>query len=127
MTAGIPQRYSVTVTTAADGSATVYLPATVSDVTAKASGRIHSLTYTKSTFEDGVDFTITVEGTGQTVWTDTNINASETVYPLAAGNLGTGAASTLTEVPIVIANDRIKIVIAAGGNAKAGTFTAIIG
>jgi len=110
------ERHSVTATTIADGSATAYLPV--------VTGRIHSLAYTKVDFADGVDFTITAEATGQSIWTDQNINASETVYPLAAGNLGaTGAASTLTEVPIVLANDRVKIVIAAGGNVKTGTFT----
>lgn len=114
------ERKSVTIITAADGSGTGYI-----DV---AFGRVVSLSYVKVDYADGVDFTITVESTGQSLWTDTNINAAETVYPVVPANLGgTGAASTLTEVPIVMAADRIKIVIAAGGDTKSGTFVAVIG
>lgn len=114
------EKHVVEVTTDSGGSATAYSP----DVT----GRIHSVSYAKTDFADGVDFTITVESTGQSVWTDTNINASETVYPLAAGNLGSdGSASTLTEVPVIVAADRIKIVVASGGDTKSGAFTIVLG
>lgn len=117
------ERHRVTVTTASDGTATAYTPDGLN-------GRVVSITYTKhstTAFTDGVDFTITAEATGQSLWTDTNINASETVYPVAAANLGTtGAASTLSEAPICIANDRVKIVIASGGNAKIGIFDVVI-
>lgn len=108
-------RQTVSVTTAADGSATAY-----SD---NITGAIHSIHYVKNNFDDGVDFTITLEATGESLWTDTNVNASEKVYPLVAGNLGAnGAASIVTEVPIYAANDRVKIIIAAGGNVKTGAF-----
>jgi hypothetical protein len=114
------ERHRVAVTTAADGTATAYTPDGLN-------GRVASITYTKTDFVDGVDFTITAEATGESLWTDTNINASETVYPVQKGNLGgTGAASTILEVPIVIANDRVKIVIAQGGNAKVGVFHVVI-
>jgi hypothetical protein len=113
------QRHRVTATTIADGSATVYSPA--------ITGRIVSISYVKTDFADGVDFTITAEATGQSLWTDTDINTAETVYPLAAGNLGaSGAASSLTEVPIILANDRVKIVIAAGGDTKTGAFLIVV-
>jgi hypothetical protein len=109
------ERHVVSVTTAADGSAEVYSPS--------LTGRIASISYVKTDFADGVDFTITVEDTGQSLWTDTNINAAETVYPVQPANLGaSGAASTLSEVRIAIARSRIKFVIAAGGNVKAGAF-----
>ena len=107
--------HAVPVTTAADGSATAYSPV--------ITGEIRSIRYVKTDYTDGVDFTITSEATGQSLWTDTNINASETVFPVVAANLaGTGAASTLTERPIALAADRVKIVIAAGGNATTGVF-----
>ena len=113
------ERHSIPVTTDASGAATVY--------SSNISGRLHSLSYLKTDFADGVDFTITLERTGQSVWTHTNINASETVYPVAAANLGTtGHASTLSEIPIVAANDRLKIIVAAGGNVKSGTFDLVI-
>lgn len=114
------QRHSITVTTAADGTATAYSPAGIN-------GRIHAIVYTKTDFAVGVDFTITLEATGESLWTDTNIDASETVYPVQKANLGgTGAASTILEQPIIAANDRVKIVIAAGGNVKVGNFQVVV-
>lgn len=113
------ERHTVAITTAADGSATAYTPV--------VTGRVAAIHYVKTDFTDGVDFTITAEATAESLWTDTNINASEIVNPVRAGNLaGTGAASVFTEVPIFIANDRVKIVIASGGNAKVGTFYVVI-
>jgi hypothetical protein len=113
------QRITVVVETDGSGNATAYSP--------NISGRIHSLSYLKDDFADGVDFTVTLERTGQSVWTDTNINASETVYPVAAANLGTtGAASTLSEAPIIAANDRLKIVVASGGDTKSGSFDLVL-
>lgn len=114
------ERHVVTVTTDASGAATSYTPV--------VTGRVLAVVYAKTDFADGVDFTITAEATGQSLWTDTNINASETVYPVAAANLGgTGAASTLTELPIAVAKDRIKIVVASGGDTKTGTFHVVVG
>ncbi len=118
------RRESVTLTTNS-GAVTGYIP---SGSKQRLTGAVLAIIYTKDDFADGVDFAITSEATGQSLWTDTNINAAETVYPLATGNLGaTGAASVLIEVPIVIAEDRIKIVVTSGGTAKSGTFTAIVG
>lgn len=109
------ERHSVTLTTNGSGAATEY--------TTVLSGRVHMISYVKTDFADGVDFTITLEATGESLWTDTNVNASEKVYPLVAGNLGaTGAASVLTEVPIIAANDRVKIAVTSGGDTKTGTF-----
>lgn len=114
------KRYKVTVTTAADGSATAYSP--------RLSGRLDSIHYVKTDFADGVDFTITDEATGESLWTDTNINASEVVRPRAPVHDQVGAArlyaagGTAVADAIGVANSRIKIVIAQGGNAKVGTF-----
>lgn len=113
------ERHSVTVTTASDGTATAYSP--------YLTGRVHAVGYAKTDFADGVDFTITADVSGQSLWTDTNINASETVRPVLAASIGgTGAASTLTEVPVVLVNERVKIVIAAGGDTKTGTFSIVV-
>ena len=114
------QRHVVTATTAADGSATVY-----SDT---LTGKLTQIRYAKTDFADGVDFTITAEATGETLWADTNINASETVAPRqpthdtagAAAVYAAGGSAVLDK--IALANDRVKIVISAGGNTKTGTF-----
>lgn len=108
------QSASVTVTTAADGSATAY--------TAAIRGKIIAVQYLKTDYADGVDFTITTETTLQNVWVDTNINAAEVVFPKALNQGTDGAALTAVYDHIRVFNERVKIIIAAGGNAKFGTF-----
>lgn len=112
------ERHTLVIETDASGDATAYTP--------NITGRIHSVSYVKDDYDDAVDFTITLEKTGQSVWADTNITASETVYPVAPANVGTGAASSLTEVPIVACNDRLKFVLGSGGNETSGTFEVIV-
>lgn len=119
------ERHEVVVTTAADGSATAYSPI--------VTGKLSQIRYVKTDFAVGVDFTITAEATGETIWTDTNVDASETVAPRqpthdtagAAAVYAAGGSAVLDK--IALANDRVKIVIAAGGNAKTGTFHIILG
>ncbi|OGT54650.1 MAG: hypothetical protein A3E01_09870 [Gammaproteobacteria bacterium RIFCSPHIGHO2_12_FULL_63_22] len=114
------QRHAVTVTTASDGSATVYSPT--------VTGRLSQIRYVKTDFSDGVDFNITAEATGETLWAEDNVNASATRAPRQATHGTDGVASlfagagTAVQAPIALANDRVKIVIAAGGDAKTGTF-----
>lgn len=113
-----PRRLAVAITTASDGSATAY--------TENVTGRVVSIQYVKSNFADGVDVTVTGEETGLAVWTGTNVNASVTVYPVAPTVVLAGTASTLTEVPVVLVNERVQFVIAAGGNATTGTFYVVV-
>ena len=118
------RRYRVPITTAADGSATAYTP--------RLAGELQSIHYVKTDFADGVDFTITSEATGQSLWTDTNINASEVVSPRAPTHDQAGAALLYAAAgaavadKIGLASDRIKIVIAAGGSAKSGVFHILV-
>lgn len=117
-------REVVSVTTSSDGSATAY--------TNVVTGRIHSIAYVKNNFSNGVDFTITLEATGQTVWTQLDVNASATVLPRAAVHDTAGVASLYAsggepvEDCICAANDRVKIVIASGGSVTSGTFHVIL-
>lgn len=118
------RRVSIEVTTAADGSATEFSP--------RISGAIHSVEYEKTDFADGVDVTITAERSGQGVWTEANVNAATVRYPRAATHTVLGAAALYAAggVPVLdkpaVANDRIKVVIAQGGNAKKGTFHVLV-
>lgn len=117
------ERYAIPVTTAADGSATVYSPV--------ITGRVHAVQYVKTDFANGVDFTITAEATGETIWTQSDVNASATVYPRAAVHDTAGVAATLNGTQamrdaVCLATDRVKFVIASGGNAKSGTFNLIV-
>ncbi len=116
------ERHRLAVTTAADGSAVAYTPV--------VTGAILSITYTKpgaGGFTDGVDFDVTLEATGEVLWDQDNVNASKTLRPVVAADLPTGAASILTERPIVAARDRVKVSIANGGDAKVGTFDVLVG
>lgn len=119
------QRHVVALTTNASGAATGYTPV--------VNGRVLQVHYVKTDFADGVDFAITSEATGQSIWTDTNINASEVVAPRQPTHGQDGSASLYAsagepvEDHIVLANDRVKIVIASGGDTKTGTFHVVIG
>lgn len=119
--------HEVTVTTNASGDATVYLPSA-----GRCRGELESIQYEKVDFADGVDFTITDEVTGESLWTDTNVNASEIVRPRApvmdqagaARLYASGGTAVSSKIAIV---SRIKIVVAQGGNVKSGKFRVIVG
>lgn len=118
------QRFTVAVTTDGAGAATAYTP--------NLSGKVSQIRYVKTDFTDGVDFTITAEATGETIWAQLNVNASATVAPRQATHDTAGVASVYAaagepvEDKIALANDRIKIVIASGGASKTGTFHFLI-
>ncbi len=114
-----------TVTATSDGSqvGTHYTP--------YLSGYIESVQYVKdgtTPYTDGVDFTITADVTGENIWTDTNINASEIVRPRAPTHTQAGVAAvyasgdTGVNDRIALARDRVKIVLASAGANKTGTF-----
>jgi hypothetical protein len=117
-------RHIVSVTTASDGSATAYTPV--------VTGRVLSIRYLKTDFADGSTITVTAEATGEAIWTETGVNASATRYPRAqvCGPTGTAltydGTRTINE-PVVVAKDRVKIVVASGGNVKSGAFHVVIG
>ena len=114
------RRFAVAVTTAADGSYTGYTP--------YLSGYVQDIEYVKTNFTDGVDFTITGEATGRTIWTESNVNASTVRAPRQATHTTAGVASlyaaggTAVQDRIALSRDRVKIVLASGGNATTGTF-----
>lgn len=118
------RRFNIAVTCAADGSATVYSP--------YVSGKICSLQYVKTNFTDGVDFTITAEATGETIWTESNVNAAKVCAPRLATHSNVGVAAlyavggTAVNDKIAIGRDRVKIVIASGGNATTGAFILVM-
>lgn len=119
------QRFVVPVTVDASGDATAYSPV--------VTGRVIAIHYVKTDYASGVDFTITSEATGQSLWTQADQNASAVKCPRQPTHDGVGAASLYAatgepvEDHIYLANDRIKIVVAAGGVSKTGTFHLVIG
>lgn len=118
------KRVTVAVTTAADGTGLGY--------SNPVNGRILSVQYVKTDYDDGVDFTITTETTGQTVWTQSDVNASAVKVPRQATHSTAGVAATFDGTrpvlePVFVADERIKIAIASGGNVKSGTFHITVG
>jgi hypothetical protein len=119
------ERHSVSLTTAADETATGYTPV--------VTGRIMQIIYEKTDFADGVGFTITAEATGETIWTEAAVNASTWRAPRQATHSTAGVAAlraaggTAVLDYIVLANDRVKFAIANGGQAKSGTFQVVVG
>lgn len=114
------RRFVVTAVTDAAGAAEKYSP--------RFSGKLVSIRYVKTDFTNGVDFTITAEATGETLWTESNVDASATRYPRAATASTAGAASlyasggTAVNDMIALGADRVKIVIASGGDTHTGKF-----
>lgn len=118
------RRFIVPVTTAADGTATVLSP--------WISGYIHEIHYLKTDFADGVDFTITAEATGEVIWAQSDVNAAVVKAPRQATHSNVGVAAlyaaggVAVNDRIALGRDRVKIVIAQGGNAKSGAFHIVV-
>jgi len=117
------RKFTVVATSDADQVGTHYTP--------YVSGYIESVQYVKdgtTPYTDGVDFTITAEATGENIWTDTNVNASEVVRPRAPTHSTAGIAAVYAadgeavNDRIALGRDRVKIVLAAAGANKTGTF-----
>ena len=117
---------TVNVTTIADGSATAYSSGPIV-------GEIVNCIYNKTDFDNGVGFTITAEDSGLTIWTEAAVNSSAVRATRQATHLNTtGAAAAYAAGgsgvlgPVVLCYERIKIVIAAGGNIKTGQFKFVV-
>lgn len=118
------RKFTVPATTDSSGDATVYSP--------YLSGHLESIQYVKTDFADGVDFTITSDVAGESLWVDTNINAAEVVRPRAATHTNAGAAAlyaaggTPVQDKFALSRDRVKIVVGSGGDTKTGSFVITI-
>lgn len=119
------QRKTVTVTTDASGDATGY--------SETVTGRILSVRYVKTDFANGSTITLTSEATGETIWTEANVNASATRAPRQATHSTAGAAALFAaggaavNDHIALAADRVKVVVSSGGDTKTGAFHIILG
>lgn len=119
-------RITLVPVTDAEGDAVVYTP--------QINGRIVSVRYTKATsngYTDGVDFDLEGETSGLVVWSEDDVNASKTIYPLAEAATTAGAALEYASgfaqcVPIATAGERLKLTVDAGGASKTGTFDILI-
>lgn len=118
------RRFVVPVTVDASGDATAYSPPVY--------GSLVSISYVKTDYANGVDFVITTETTGETLWAEDNVNATATRYPRGATHSTAGVASlyasggTAVNGRISIGGDRVKIVVAQGGVSTTGTFHIVV-
>lgn len=114
------RRYIVPVTTDGSGDAEEYSP--------HLSGSLVSIRYVKTDFADGVDFVVTAEATGETLWSEEDVDASATRYPRAPTHSTAGAASLYAAAgeavngKIALGRDRVKIVVSSGGDTKSAAF-----
>ncbi len=117
---------SVALTTDGSGDCTAY-------TTKLFTGVVRAVIYTKTNFDNGVDFVVTGETTGQIIWDADDVNASTVACPKQATHLNTtGAAATYDGTraalaDIVVVNERLKIVVASGGAAKTGAIRVVVG
>lgn len=122
------RKFTVSITTASDGTATGYSP--------WFSGKIDRIEYVKdggaNPYANGVDFTMTLDVTGETVWAELNVNASTSRVPRADRHTALGAAAlyaaagTAVGERIAVGGDRVKIVLAQGGASKVGSFNIVV-
>ena len=111
--------FSIAAVVAADGTGTFYSP--------YFSGTVRAIQYIKTDYADTADFAITLDVSGQGLWTEANVTAAATKYPLTAAHSTVGVAVTYDGtrpilVPVIASRDRVKIIIAQGGTSTTGAF-----
>lgn len=118
------RKFTIPLTTNSSGAATAYSP--------YLSGFIDSIQYVKTDFADGVDFTITADATGEAILSLTDQNTATKLRPRAATHSTAGVAAvyasggTAVNDRIALARDRVKVVVAQGGNVKTGTIIVFV-
>lgn len=125
------QRVKTTLTTNASGACTAYLGS-------KLRGYLVELIYRPGTLDTGADLTISTEQVvpegqaaeaGTPILTKVNLGTGNSfLFPRAKATIAndaTGGLTTVPSEPIPLVNDRIKIVVAQGGNTLTGTIEAI--
>lgn len=114
-------RVSVAIVTDESGDAVAYTPA--------LNGVVRSVRYIKPTsggLADGTDIDIVTDKGAVVVWDKDNLDASKVIYPMVQAQDNTGTDVTGSYAPIPVCDERIKITVANGGNAGAGTFEFLI-
>lgn len=113
------------IVTDASGNATVYIAPSIN---AGLNGFLVLLKYTPGTIATGADLTITGETSGIPILTKADAGTSIVFfYPRALLNaVADGAAADNASEFIPIKNERIKVVVAQGGNGGVGSIEATL-
>ena len=110
-------RFTVNVTTDDQGDAVAYSP--------QCNGLVRTVEYVKPTsggLDAATDIDIIADVSGAVIWTNDDLSASKVIHPLAQAQDNTGADITGAYAPICLADERIKITVANGGNTLSGQF-----
>ena len=114
-------RVSVAVVTDESGDAVVYTPA--------LNGMIRSVRYIKPAtggLDNDSDIDIVTDKGAVVVWDKDDLAASAVIYPMVPAHDNTGKDVSGSYAPIPVCDEWIKITVANGGNAGAGTFEFLI-
>lgn len=118
-------RHVVAITTDASGDFTGYTPV--------VNGFVQGVRFVDTDLDAGADITVTCDVSGQAIVTLTNQANTATVLPRAATHDVAGAAllyaaggAAVSDL-IPVADERIKVVVAQGGNATTGTLHVYVG
>ena len=118
------ERHVVAVTTATDGTGTAYSPV--------VSGRVMTVRYLRGTLATTAAITISAEATGEALCSEV-FATDATRYPRVPTHTGSGGVvlfgSTVSYgvlEPMVVAEDRLKVVVGSGGDSMSGTIHFVI-
>ena len=114
-------RVSVPVVTSSLGAAVVYTPA--------LNGVVRSVQYIKPSLgglDVGSDIDIVTDKGAVVVWDKDDLDASAVIYPMVPAHDNEGTLVAGSYAPIPVCDERIKITVANGGDAGAGTFEFLI-
>lgn len=112
---------SVAITTSTAGAATVY--------TGPLTGLISSIKYAPTDTASTADIVVTTNTNAMPVVTKANFSKSAATFLFprsVAHTVAAGAASGISTELIPIVKEKLKCVMASGGNAKTGTLTVFI-
>jgi len=114
-------RVSVAVVTDESGDAVFYTQA--------LNGMVRSVRYIKPSsggLDNNSDIDIVTDKGAVVVWDKDDLAASAVIYPMVQAQDNTGTDVAGSYAPIPVCDERIKITVANGGDALAGTFEFII-
>ena len=116
--------YTVKPKTDSGGDATALTPA--------ITGRLVAAAYIKTDYADGSTFTITGGSTSQSLWTESDVDASARRYPRRPTQSDVGVASLYAaagepvESRAALFDEKISVVISDGGDTKTGEFRFLV-
>lgn len=110
-------RFTVNVTTDDQGDAVAYSP--------QCNGLVRTVEYVKPTsggLDAATDIDIIADVSGAVIWANDDLSDSKVIHPLAQAQDNTGTDIVGAYAPICLADERIKITVANGGNTLSGQF-----